>query len=269
MPLFGTNEIVGKKWFKEADGRIYVTSVFYTIQGEGPYMGLPALFVRLGKCNLDCSFCDALFDQGDWMTWSELNAKLEQVYGNPTDDALIVVTGGEPLLQDEAIQWMADRIEGYGNTVQIETNGTQPMAALHPDICVVCSPKVSEKSKRYLKPSDANMERTDYFKFVVSAETDSPYHRVPEWVDDNPQRVFVSPINEYLDAPREMKIFLVKDAATKGIDFRSTKGEVASFWEPGVFDVERNRVNHEYAGRLAMAEGYRVSLQMHNLLSLA
>jgi organic radical activating enzyme len=66
--MFGTNEIVGKKYFADAPAdSLFVTSMFFTLQGEGPYSGMPALFIRLAKCNLDCSFCDTFFDDGDWM----------------------------------------------------------------------------------------------------------------------------------------------------------------------------------------------------------
>ncbi|ASD50406.1 QueE-like radical SAM domain [Acidovorax phage ACP17] len=269
--MFGTNEVVGKKWFKEAGDRLFVTSIFYSIQGEGPFMGAPAVFVRLGKCNLDCSFCDALFDQGDWMTPEQVDSKIDEVLAakgiDQSTGMLLVITGGEPLLQDAAVPWMHDRMS-RGNLVQIETNGILSMDELDPGIHVVCSPKISEKSGRYLKPSEANMGRIDYFKFLVSADPASPYHQVPDWAPRT-LRTFVSPINVYLDAPREMKIFLVRDAQTKGIDFRSSKGEVASFWEEGTFDIAQNRLNHEYAGELAVTEGFRVSLQMHNLLSMA
>jgi hypothetical protein len=45
--MFGTNELVGKKYFKDAaQDTLLVTSVFFTLQGEGPYSGLPAVFVR-------------------------------------------------------------------------------------------------------------------------------------------------------------------------------------------------------------------------------
>ena len=55
--MFGKNEIVGKKYFENAGDKLFVTSVFMTLQGEGPYRGEPAVFVRLTKCNLACSFC--------------------------------------------------------------------------------------------------------------------------------------------------------------------------------------------------------------------
>jgi 7-carboxy-7-deazaguanine synthase len=53
-----------------------VTSMFFTLQGEGPYAGMPALFIRLAKCNLDCSFCDTFFDDGDTFTYAELETKV-------------------------------------------------------------------------------------------------------------------------------------------------------------------------------------------------
>ena len=75
--MFGTNEIIGKKYFKDAPAdSLFVTSMFFTLQGEGPYAGLPALFIRLAKCNLDCSFCDTFFDDGDWMTFDQIESKM-------------------------------------------------------------------------------------------------------------------------------------------------------------------------------------------------
>ena len=74
--MFGTNTIIGKKFFDKAPKEsLYVTSMFFTLQGEGPYAGLPALFIRLAKCNLACSFCDTFFDDGTWMTYDEIQHK--------------------------------------------------------------------------------------------------------------------------------------------------------------------------------------------------
>ena len=56
--MFGKNEIVGRRFFKETPpGVLHVTSLFFTLQGEGPKAGQPAVFARLAKCNLACSFC--------------------------------------------------------------------------------------------------------------------------------------------------------------------------------------------------------------------
>lgn len=58
--MFGKNEIIGRKWFGDngaKEDNLLVTSMFTTIQGEGPYRGEPAFFIRLAKCNLNCHFC--------------------------------------------------------------------------------------------------------------------------------------------------------------------------------------------------------------------
>lgn len=58
--MFGKNEIVGQKFFRDTPkDQLFVTSIFFTLQGEGPYRGYPAVFVRLAKCNLKCTFCFA------------------------------------------------------------------------------------------------------------------------------------------------------------------------------------------------------------------
>ena len=111
--MFGKNTIVGKAWFNKAGEladtpQLFVTSIFYTFQGEGPFTGQPALFIRLAKCNLACSFCDAYFDDGDWMTFAEIKAAALEAIAKTvkeTDIAAfarrrvgLVVTGGEPML---------------------------------------------------------------------------------------------------------------------------------------------------------------------------
>jgi 7-carboxy-7-deazaguanine synthase len=56
--MFGMNSITGKAYFRDApENTLTVTSRFFTLQGEGPYRGMPAYFVRLAKCNLNCHFC--------------------------------------------------------------------------------------------------------------------------------------------------------------------------------------------------------------------
>jgi hypothetical protein len=59
--MFGNNTRVGKSFFDSTEqaqnGKLMVTSVFYTLQGEGRYSGSPAVFIRLTKCHLACSFC--------------------------------------------------------------------------------------------------------------------------------------------------------------------------------------------------------------------
>ena len=138
--MFGTNSIVGQKFFKDAPAdSLFVTSMFFTLQGEGPFAGKPALFVRLAKCNLACSFCDTLFDDGDWLTYEQIEAKAYHTicdYWNDKGESVplwalpngenyikypnivLVITGGEPLLQPNLTQYLNRALRQFGN-VQI------------------------------------------------------------------------------------------------------------------------------------------------------
>lgn len=128
---------------------LQVHSIFHTIQGEGPFTGTPAVFVRLAGCNLQCPGCDTDYTS----TRTEMTAAsiTEQVLDMAGTAKLVVITGGEPFRQNlyELIQKLCSR----HFTVQVETNGTMeptedilwwrtPMAGSRSGACfIVCSPK--------------------------------------------------------------------------------------------------------------------------------
>jgi 7-carboxy-7-deazaguanine synthase len=98
-----------------------------TIQGEGPAAGTPASFIRLGGCNLSCSWCDTRY------TWDGARYDLRKEIV-PTDvdmivrqlsTPLVVITGGEPLLhqQSDTFVDLLHALECY-HTIHVETNGT-------------------------------------------------------------------------------------------------------------------------------------------------
>jgi 7-carboxy-7-deazaguanine synthase len=293
--MFGTNEIVGQKFFKDAAPRtLFVTSMFFTLQGEGPYNGMPALFIRLTKCNLDCSFCDTFFDDGDWMTYEALEMKarttIDEFFASrnkPTPSwaveetengithrgVVLVITGGEPTLQKNLSQFLKEQLWRY-QAVQIESNGTQNLE-MDPTVTLVCSPKCLEKegkAVKYLAPTKQILERADCLKFVMSAQEGNPYNTIPDWAHEWKARtgkeIFVSPMNVYNTFPQKIKLI----RAEKGqitMDERSTVDEVISFWEPGLLNLAENQKNHEYAAAYAMEHGLRLNLQMHLYASLA
>lgn len=76
--MFGHNEIVGQKFFQqEPVYTVLMTSMFFTMQGEGPLRGEPAYFTRFAKCNLKCSFCDTFFDKGDRMAFPDILKRID------------------------------------------------------------------------------------------------------------------------------------------------------------------------------------------------
>src|ERR1700686_2939295 len=105
-----------------------ITEIFRSIQGESTYAGLPCVFVRLTGCNLRCTWCDTAyaFHGGSKMSIEEVVARVHELSGAPVSDGkvpapspgrpsavappvgppvdpLVELTGGEPLLQPDAI----------------------------------------------------------------------------------------------------------------------------------------------------------------------
>ena len=109
-----------------------------TWQGEGPSLGRLAAFVRLGRCNLACTWCDTPYT---W-DWSRFDP-VRELHRRPVDDVaaeverigtpLVVVTGGEPLLQQGALVELLRTLSEHGPDIEIETAGTiAPAAELVP-----------------------------------------------------------------------------------------------------------------------------------------
>jgi hypothetical protein len=79
--------------------RLWIQEVFYTLQGEGCCAGQPAVFVRLGGCNLGCFWCDTEFESSsDQPTLDQLVERVGQL--RPAVCDLVVLTGGEPFRQN-------------------------------------------------------------------------------------------------------------------------------------------------------------------------
>lgn len=133
-----------------------IKEMFYTLQGEGAHAGRPAVFCRFSGCNLwtgretdrasaVCQFCDTDFvgtdgdGGGKFASAGALAAAIDSLWPPGFEAAKYVVfTGGEPLLQLDAV--LIDAMHGAGFTIAIETNGTLPVPPGVDWICV--SPKM-------------------------------------------------------------------------------------------------------------------------------
>ena len=288
--MFGHNEIVGQKYFKDRPkDTLLVASRFFTLQGEGPLQGQPAIFVRLSKCNLACSFCDTYFDAGTEFTFAELFEDLDRLllqHWKVTSveqlpewtrhlykrNVNLVITGGEPSLQANLVEFVRSAQLRYPK-VQIESNGLVHQRWPEKTILVI-SPKcleVSGRAVRYLEPSPQNLNRADCLKFVISADEDSAYCGVPawalEWKRKHHRPVYVSPMNTYTRLPNQAQRKLA--GADADIATRSLTDEAISFWDAGLLDMKSNQRNHEYAARYARDTGLFLTLQMHLMAGLA
>lgn len=151
---------IEKSW-QDEDGTLDVHSVFYTIQGEGPLTGHPAIFVRLAGCNLQCPDCDTEYTRG--RTLYSPSALMNAVRALHPGPRLVVITGGEPFRQN--ITPFVDELVDEGYAVQIETNGTLPVPfALSGAVWIVCSPKAG---KVHATVEDSAVA----YKYVMSADS--------------------------------------------------------------------------------------------------
>lgn len=237
-----------------------VTSIFYTVQGEGPHAGRPAVFLRLAGCNIgakkDCPWCDTKFDIGSAtrMHVRDVYAKVKSLAGGRT--TLVVITGGEPLLQWRALRDFM-RYASWGDwTFQFETNGLYlrdvtfyQALELETAVHFVVSPKIPRGKTEY--PEIALLNRWPlmaWLKYVVTADPDSPYHKIPErsnWT----RTTYISGMTVYKRPALE--------------------GEIPSFWGDMV-DLEATGANYRYAAQLVASLGdpYRLSYQTHILGAL-
>lgn len=147
-----------------------VNEIFYSIQGESTFAGLPCVFVRLTYCNLRCSYCDTeyAFYEGKDMSINEILGEVKNYNCN-----LVEVTGGEPLFQKESFELLT-KLCDLGYTVLLETSGSISIENVDKRVIIIMdlktpSSKMEKKNKylniNYLKPNDE-------VKFVIGDRND-------------------------------------------------------------------------------------------------
>ncbi|NBX03236.1 MAG: 7-carboxy-7-deazaguanine synthase QueE [Alphaproteobacteria bacterium] len=212
-----------------SDGsELFVKHIFPTLQGEGLFAGWPAVFVRLGGCNLACTFCDTDFEGYAALGVFKIVERVQELAQNNDGKrvrSLVVITGGEPLRQN--IFLLCEALLADGFKIQIETNGTL-FRELPEGVDIICSPK--NTGAGYFPIRADLLPRISALKFIISA-SDSNYSDVAD-VGQNVHAtpVYVQPMDEY--------------------------------------DVTKNAANRALALELAMQHGYRLSLQTHKLLEI-
>ena len=148
-----------------------ITEIFYSIQGESSYAGLPCVFVRLTWCNLRCSWCDSkyTFTGGTEMS---VDAVMEQVRGYGCK--LVEITGGEPLVQKRECCELATRLCDEGFTVLVETGGGLDASVLDPRIVKILDVKCpgSGEAERNFWPNLERLNPLDEIKFVIKDRAD-------------------------------------------------------------------------------------------------
>jgi organic radical activating enzyme len=266
VTTINADKIARKSSYKELQGdQLLVYSTFVTIQGEGPFAGRHSLFIRLAGCNFGdkkdrCSWCDTKFflDSGVVHSTDSLQTK---IWDSSTD--LVVITGGEPLLQQNIVRVTRELLANNpGLNIQFETNGTQTKAMLDllelsvnygGRVTIICSPKASQKSGYVSAPplphnTVREFPKNFFYKFVITADVDDVHSTLPQWLFEIQNQVYISPMTVY--------------------DRNVNEYEIASSWDPSLVNHERTRLNYKRAGFLAMQHRFMVSTQMHTWLDL-
>jgi len=202
--------------------------IFHSIQGEGISMGVPSVFLRLATCNLSCRWCDTKYtwdwDNFDYETEvaeidsSELQSNI-QAFKCPH----MVITGGEPLLQQAELEPLVASLASEGFTFEVETNGTiipTPELLRHIGQWNV-SPKLrtsgmlpEERLIPLALETFAQLPKA-YFKFVIAAESDiDEVCALKEQYNIPPDRVLLMPEGRTPDA-LERKNEWLSDACLK------------------------------------------------------
>lgn len=251
IKVFGDNPI--RSPVKGDGSTLNIQNLFATLQGEGMYAGYPAVFIRLGGCNLACTFCDTEFESFKPLAVAEIvnqvihlshssytfQSETSQVFSHEIPQSgngmtsfkwgkrirhLVVITGGEPFLQP--IETLCQALLAAGFKIQIETNGTL-YRELPASVDIICSPK--HNGKGYFPVRADLLARINALKFIISA-SNPHYSTIADVGQDPDMPVYVQPMDEY--------------------------------------NAQKNQANLKRATELACQYGYRLSLQIHKIIGL-
>ncbi len=134
---------------------------FLTIQGEGAFTGSAAYFIRLGGCDVGCTWCDV---KESWPADAHPILKISDLVSAAKNSGaeIVVITGGEPLMYD--LSSFTSQLKAAGLRTHVETSGTTPFTGIWDWICF--SPK------RFKKPLEDYYESAQELKVVINHRND-------------------------------------------------------------------------------------------------
>lgn len=233
------NKQAPERPFLHQQGTLQIQEVFATIQGEGPFAGTPATFVRLAGCNLQCPGCDTDYtSKRQTLTATEVVQAVRQATAwRPSEklQPLVVITGGEPFRQN--LTPFVTILLGLGFRVQLETNGTFMLDGFPWEkVTVVCSPKTGRINYDF-------SHRVNAFKYVVQAGYVDPTDGLP---------------------------FATLGQLTQSSVARPPVGSAAEIYVQPLDeqDKTKNKANLAAAVQSCLQFGYRLCIQTHKLANV-
>ena len=187
-----------------------INEIFTSIQGETSFAGLPFTFVRLTGCNLRCSYCDTqyAYEEGTERSIDQVLSEIQQ-----RGVSRIVVTGGEPLLQNE-IYTLCSQLADRGFIVLIETNGTISIKNIDQRVYRILDLKCPGSGM------DAHMDfknigyltARDEVKYVISDRSDFQWALalIKRYNLEQISNILMSPAHQALH-PRELAEWIIQE----------------------------------------------------------
>lgn len=190
-----------------------VNEIFFSVQGESTHAGRPCAFVRLTGCPLRCSWCDTAyaFVEGQTRSFDDVFAELEKFGCN-----LIELTGGEPLSQPQAIDFLRESVE-RGYECLIETSGALPIEKVPPQVKIILdikAPGSNEAHRMHWDNLGSLKPGLDEIKIVVKDRTDFDFAVEVERTRNLASKytVLVSPVHGELE-PKQLAEWLLESKA--------------------------------------------------------
>jgi 7-carboxy-7-deazaguanine synthase len=149
-----------------------INEIFYSIQGEGKWTGIPNIFIRTSQCNLRCSYCDTkyAYEEGFEITLYDILKKIQEY-----PCKYVCITGGEPLLQKETIP-LINLIQKKDYKILLETNGSINIKSIKNRSSLIISLDIKcPSSKMHDKMDYGNLKllnKNDQVKFIIEKLND-------------------------------------------------------------------------------------------------
>ena len=190
--------------------RLRISEIFFSLQGETTFVGLPTTFVRLTGCPLRCQYCDTAyaFGGGQWLTVDDIVKELQRY---PTQ--YVTVTGGEPLAQPDCHDLLLQLCD-LGYRVSLETSGAISVAKVDARVIKIVDVKT---------PASLEVERNDWtnldylqphdqLKFVICNRHDYEWakEKITQYHLNQQHEVLLSP--SYTELPaKDLAAWILQD----------------------------------------------------------
>jgi organic radical activating enzyme len=252
FPILYDNQETLRK--ETPQGKLAVNEIFYSIQGEGEFTGVPMIFVRVNLCRVGCGFCDTKYtwkfiSHNTFYTPEALLSKIKEINRMCK---FVCITGGEPFEQDKALFEACKCLKAAGLNVHIETSGSIiiPMDFKEVANWIVCSPKKFNGANFGFPISEA--------KILVNAHAN--IDKIRSWIRAFKRRpkITIQPIEP--DSPEY--------GNPEGLNL-----EQLVRWKKQ-YDVHLEKVSQQWlknkqaAIEICKLTGYRLSLQQHKSLRI-